>query len=1092
VGKSSRILSMVTAFLCLGAASAGDLPTLRFDMGAADSPVAPGFIQVTERTIFDEQLGYGWKSPGHESFDVKRPAENPDWLGPAGQRIPGDYLIYKEHTPLTRDGVRSGEDLVFRAQVPDGVYRLALTLGDLERPIHSLQIIVNDKLMAQDIDAKHVKSRATADVLYGFPRSLRLTVEVMGGKGVTVRIRGDDSLFKKRFLQEFEKPAPISYLTGNPFGIKKADRPDLSKWGLERDGSRIGEVWVWEDIGGPFTVNSLMALEIYPFTAPPLWWQSGSLTVTSGDGRLEKAVQLFNQKKFELSEKAFDVVKDDYSRALGYLWLAGRPEYEEERRLVPKALRILEDISDRERGDLIFEEVLENARRMKKAIYRFENRAKLQRTYTELLLISGEVASMQPEDPTYYKGLIYAGRGFFMVIPHRWTYSAGVGRQLFQKVREGGFGDNRFVRWYLDGVWREHKPEWIYKDYSEKKKGAPEWAANVFEAYNRELDLAEWWIENRQAEDGSLGGGWGDDVEILRSLAAFGSICPDASPLTLEGTRKVANGAWNSGSIDQEAGYFAEVGDTEHSGEWTADTLVPMIHIDFGDPLYIERALKTGKLMRDLWMDFNPKGHFLVRSNHLGATGIGTPIQANDSRINYRPLAPARAVYWYNGLPSLEKLFLRWADSWLAASMSTERGKPKGIIPQEIAFPDSLIGGVQSPSWYEAYRGPGTVNYSWEGSRGYHDAIVDLLLLAHQATGDRKYLEPMELQAEFARRYCPPELLASRAHGRPGPFFETRLTPGSNEWVGANLRNWPDQWTKIQAVMFPDEVPDQQRLWSLEEAAEMTAQEAKGARERWPHVTTECIATDRVYWPGMGNALKVMTASGLAGRYLQASYHGLGRDFAAVVQRATASSLRIVLYSFSDEEKEVALVPWILQPGANYSFRGGPAAGPDRVLQDAVVQRQLTLVFQGQEISFVMPPRVEYVIELERQGPISPRRLAADLAIGKEDVVFVPHFHRIDVTVHNIGSEAARGVVVALETAGEELGRVLIPHIAAPVNLETQTVRVSFPVKPTGDRQEFTVRLDPEDTITEITDRNNQVSVELELPVTPRRRHSDP
>ncbi len=1090
--KSLKSVCLVSAFLCVTVAPAADLPTLRFDMGTSQSPLAPGFLQVTDKTAFSEKLGYGWISRGQESFDVEKPAENPEWLGPANQRIPRDYVIFKEHTPVTGDGVRSRDDLIFQVRVPDGVYRLAVTLGDLERPIHSLQIFVNDQLMASDVDAKHVTSRTAADFLYGFPRKVRLTFDVKGGKGLILRIHGDDSRFRARFLEEFNKPMPVSYMTGEPSGVKKAEKPDLNKWGLETGGGHAGEVWVWQDIGGPFTVNSVMALEIYPFVKPPLQLESGRLSATDGEPRLKQAADLFNQKRFPDAENVFDAVGDEYSRALGYLWLAGQPNYEEERRLVPKALEILERMSGHKTGDLMFAEILENARRMNKAIYRFENRARQNRTYTELLLISGEVSSMQPEDPTYYKGLMYAARGFYLVIPHRWTYIAGAGRQLFEKVRDGGFADNRFVRWYLDDVWTEHRPDWIFKDYSDKKKGVPAWAASVFEAYNRELDLAEWWIQNRQAADGSLGGGWGDDVEILRSLGTFGSICPDASPVTLEGTRKVVNGAWNSGSIDQQAGYFAEVDDTEHSGEWTADTLVPMIHIDFGNPLYVERALKTGKLMRDLWMDFNQKGHYWVRSNYLGATGVGTPLQQSDSRINFRPVLAARAVYWYNGLPSIEKLFLQWVDSWLAVSMSTERGKPKGIIPQEIAIEDSLIGGVKSSSWYEAYHGPGTTNYDWEGSGGYHDAIVDLFLLAFQATGDRKYLAPMELEAAFAREHCPPELLTPRAPGSRDNFFDLKLAPGSDEWVAAHLRSWPEQWSRIQAVIFPESVAAPQSLWSLQEAADRAQQEAQGFRQRWPHVTTECIATDRVWWPGMGNALRAMTAFSTAGDYLQVSYRGLGREFAAVVQKANASSLRIVLFNFGATAKEAAIVPWILSPGADYSLQAGPCTGPDATLQSPADQRLVRFDFSGQEVPFVLPPRTEYVLELERRGQGSRRQLAADLALGREDVVFVPDLYRIDVTVHNIGSLDARGVTVVLMSAGKELGRTRIPSIAAPVDLDPKTVRVSFPVPPTGEKREFTVRLDPENAVREITDRNNQVSVELELIRTTRRQHSSP
>src|SRR5262249_25518486 len=148
------------------------------------------------------------------------------------------------------------------------------------------------------------------------------------------------------------------------------------------------------------------------------------------------------------------------------------------------------------------------------------------------------------------------------------------------------------------------------------------------------------------------------------------------------------------------AGYFAEVDDSEHGGEWTADTLPVMIRLDYGNPVYVERAMKTGKLMRDVWMDYTRTGHRIMRSNFLGATGVGGPGTTNDSRINFRPAAPARSVLAYNNLPQLKTIFLEWANAWWAASMSTDRGKPKGIIPQEIGFPSGQVGGERSPTWY--------------------------------------------------------------------------------------------------------------------------------------------------------------------------------------------------------------------------------------------------------------------------------------------------------------------------------------------------------------------------------------------------------
>ncbi len=47
-------------------------------------------------------------------------------------------------------------------------------------------------------------------------------------------------------------------------------------------------------------------------------------------------------------------------------------------------------------------------------------------------------------------------------------------------------------------------------------KGAPRWALKQQEAMQRMLKVIHWWVNERQAANGELGGKYGDDVEILR------------------------------------------------------------------------------------------------------------------------------------------------------------------------------------------------------------------------------------------------------------------------------------------------------------------------------------------------------------------------------------------------------------------------------------------------------------------------------------------------------------------------------------------------------------------------------------------------
>lgn len=55
------------------------------------------------------------------------------------------------------------------------------------------------------------------------------------------------------------------------------------------------------------------------------------------------------------------------------------------------------------------------------------------------------------------------------------------------------------------------------EDLAERRSGAPRWAALLNEMYVRQLAIMNWWFTKKQLPDGQLGGGWGDDVEILRS-----------------------------------------------------------------------------------------------------------------------------------------------------------------------------------------------------------------------------------------------------------------------------------------------------------------------------------------------------------------------------------------------------------------------------------------------------------------------------------------------------------------------------------------------------------------------------------------------
>ena len=88
--------------------SAPALPTEgSFDFGTSGSPVAAGYTQVTESTLYSAVLGYGWSSiAGLQSRDRGAPAD------------------------LTRDLVLGATEHTFNVDLANGDYEVTITIGD--------------------------------------------------------------------------------------------------------------------------------------------------------------------------------------------------------------------------------------------------------------------------------------------------------------------------------------------------------------------------------------------------------------------------------------------------------------------------------------------------------------------------------------------------------------------------------------------------------------------------------------------------------------------------------------------------------------------------------------------------------------------------------------------------------------------------------------------------------------------------------------------------------------------------------------------------------------------------------------------------
>ena len=180
----------------------------------------------------------------------------------------------------------------------------------------------------------------------------------------------------------------------------------------------------------------------------------------------------------------------------------------------------------------------------------------------------------------------------------------------------------------------------------------------------------------------------------------------------------------------------------------------------------------------------------------------------------------------------------------------------------------SEIGGTNAPAWYRAEHRPGTVNSDWQGSAGYHDHTVDLLVFAHKATGQVKYLEPMKLKLISSSVIVPRRFSLPKRRGRRVTANLWKdLAEGRKEWIAARLAVWLKKWGCDAACAFSG---PRSRTVAVRHARSMRWKNKRetsiqSAAREWPLVTSECIATDRVHWLGMGNAFRIMTGYGVSG-----------------------------------------------------------------------------------------------------------------------------------------------------------------------------------------------------------------------------------
>ena len=140
--------------------------------------------------------------------------------------------------------------------------------------------------------------------------------------------------------------------------------------------------------------------------------------------------------------------------------------------------------------------------------------------------------------------------------------------------------------------------------------------------------------------------------------------------------------------------FRAAFSDAEHAAEDQGNSLPYLTGVLYGNARYLDWNIRTLEDFRNYLTGVNDAGRRHFRSADFDSTRYAQDLERGardvEAAICYRAFGPVSWLIWYNGNPVARRLLLEHAETWLAAAMSTQKGKPRGVIPVQLGFDDTV------------------------------------------------------------------------------------------------------------------------------------------------------------------------------------------------------------------------------------------------------------------------------------------------------------------------------------------------------------------------------------------------------------------
>jgi hypothetical protein len=559
----------------------------------------------------------------------------------------------------------------------------------------------------------------------------------------------------------------------------------------------------------------------------------------------------------------------------------------------------------------------------------------------------------------------------------------------------------------------------------------PWWAHRQLVLLRQFREVVDWWIDNRQVETGEMGGGLGDDTDMIQNWPALALL--DGPAEKIKGSvRRVLEACYAQGLITN--GMNTRRTDALHAYEEGMNAYGPAFLVDYGNPVLFERMLETASHYPRL-TGINSAGHRHFRSYQYSATDVVEEgYHAREDIYSHLILHPGLYVAWYSGLSPVTRLLREFGDSLLAHWQ--KESYPR--LAKGIFFADDRVEDRSGPNTetYNLFWGlfdiTGEPGYLWlqresvKAGDIWRGAAANGLWL-HAAGGD----VAAPLAAEVRKRNIDDHNLQTDQAG---------LVARVLAWqAGGDLKLVEEAHAALVQHMT-------QNMYLYTEAEQFT---------------------DRIWIPTL--SVQRERLGGVA-HYRNHIYPGhavsweeTGGEVAALVPAARQDALRLIVFNAGTRERRATVRVWQLENG-RYEVSLRDENGKQLSTRTLALKRY-------SPVALDLPSKRTVTVEFRQVAKGRPLSELPDLAISAEEV---RGGDMLEVPVHNIGAAESRPFTVSVR---DEDGRVLAESrqaaLAAPLDLKAKIAKVRFPrIRP---RPGLSVSVMQEGNSEEICEENNRI-----------------